>query len=70
VPQVIDEIVDARPLVMMRDGVFARGRLWETWKEAFPNSSVQDMLNFIAFDFTEGSPSEFMRSVAWLGPST
>ena len=70
-PQVhVDEIVEAEPLVMMRDGVFARGRLWKTWREAFPNSSVQDMLNFISLDFTEGSPSEFMRSVAWLGPST
>lgn len=65
-----DDIIDAEPLVMMRDGVFVRGRLWNTWREAFPGASVQDMLNFIAFDFSEGSPSDFIRSVAWLGPST
>lgn len=43
-------VQDITPLIMMQDGVYVGGELWDFWRETFPRSSVSHMWDFVMHD--------------------
>ena len=58
---------DITPLVMMKDGVYVNGDLWDYWRATFPRPLVADMGDFVLDDIDD-ERSEFVRLLAWRGP--
>jgi hypothetical protein len=58
---------DITPLMLMQNGVYVSGELWDYWRAAFPRPSVCEMWVFVMEDIDD-ERAKFVRSLAWRGP--
>lgn len=58
-------MLDVVPLTLMKDGVYVSGRMLSCW----PNDDVNEIFDFINEEL-DRPHGDFVRSLAWRGPST
>lgn len=54
---------DVNPIIMMYDGLYVDGELWELWKLSHDRPSMADFWRFMESTYDEGS--EFTRLFAF-----